>query len=80
MFGRRALRFFVPLAQRAIALREETKSIGVMCSYQMREGFRALGRRMVEGGVLPDPDLVFYMSFHEVRQVLRTRSPVIIQK
>ena len=31
---RRALRFFVPLAQRAIALREETKSIGVMCSYQ----------------------------------------------
>ena len=33
-YDRRALRFFVPLAQRAIALREETKSIGVMCSYQ----------------------------------------------
>ena len=50
------------------------------CTHQMRQGFRALGRRMVETGALPDADLVFYMSFHEVRQVLRTRSPVIIQK
>ena len=50
------------------------------CTHQMRQGFRALGRRMVEAGALPDADLVFYMSFHEVRQVLRTRSPVIIQK
>ena len=48
MFCRRALRFFVPLAQRAIALREETKSIGVMCSYRMREGFRALGREAIQ--------------------------------
>ena len=70
----------MPLAQRAIALREQTKSIGVMCSYKMREGFRVLGRRMVETGVLPDSQLVFYMSFHELRQLLRTRSPVIIQK
>ena len=46
----------------------------------MREGFRALGRRMVEAGALADADLVFYMSFHEVRQLLRTRSPLIVQK
>merc|ERR1719507_1207435 len=35
---------------------------------------------MIEAGALADADLVFYMSFHEVRQLLRTRSPIIVQK
>jgi hypothetical protein len=68
------------MAQGCIALREETKSMGVMCSYKLREGIRVLGKVMVEKGYIPDEGLVFNMSMYEINQLIKARSPAIVQK
>ena len=49
---------------------------GVMCPHlrtvdQFRRGFTQLGRAMAGAGVLPEPGLVWFLSLHELGQLLQ---------
>ncbi|MCB1706760.1 MAG: hypothetical protein KDI17_17985 [Halioglobus sp.] len=60
------LRWILPKAHNAIRRREATKSMLVLTTYKLSEAYRVLGQRLVDQGVLADPDQVFFFSHAEL--------------
>ncbi|XP_040071440.1 putative phosphoenolpyruvate synthase [Ixodes scapularis] len=75
---RHALRILVPQTKRAVANREGGKALVVRSIHIFRLALRKLGRKMVEEGRLPDPDLVFQLEMDELHRLLKTRSPALV--
>ncbi|GIX92462.1 probable phosphoenolpyruvate synthase [Caerostris extrusa] len=74
------LRIILPLSQKAVQNRECSKSTLIRALNEWRKGYRKLARKMVSEGRIPDEDLLFFMSFEEIDELLDTRSPKIISK
>ena len=78
--NRKALKFLLPYAHGAVALREASKSVLIKRCHEIRLAYRALADQLCRDGFLPDPDLIFYLTHHEIRELLEQRSPTLLQK
>ncbi|GBM32722.1 Putative phosphoenolpyruvate synthase [Araneus ventricosus] len=74
------LRIILPMSRRAVKFRELSKSTMMRGLYQWRQGYRKLAKLMVSEGRMPDEDLLYYMAFEEIKELLETRSPKILSK
>lgn len=74
------LKFLIPRARVAVARRETAKSACIRMIHKLRLAFIELANQMVREGRIPEPDLLFFMTFEEIGQVLKTRSPAIMFK
>lgn len=67
------IRRLLPLAHAAIRSREHTKSALVDVTTRFKHAYRALGTRLAEEGLLPDPDAVFFLTHGELGELLGGR-------
>ena len=75
-----ALKFIGSGIHKATGHREETKNRIVYRINEIRIAVKKLAKSMAFHGYLPDIDLIFHLSQFEISQLLRTRSPLLIQK
>ncbi|XP_064460583.1 rifampicin phosphotransferase-like [Ornithodoros turicata] len=80
IFQRLLLNFLLPRARTAVAGRETAKSATVRMIHKFRVAFIQLANQMVREGRIPEPDILFFMTFEEIGQLLETRSPTIAAK
>ena len=74
------VRTFVRVGQRGIRERETTKSQVILLATFFKRAYRALARQMVEEGLLPDPDLVFFLQHAELGELLRGPDSRLVEK
>ncbi|MGB5697168.1 MAG: PEP/pyruvate-binding domain-containing protein [Polyangiales bacterium] len=67
------IRRLLPFAHAAIRSREHTKSALVAVTTTFKHAYRALGSRLVDEGLLPDEDAVFFLTHQELGALLRGR-------
>ncbi|KAG1682236.1 putative phosphotransferase YvkC [Nymphon striatum] len=77
---RKSLRKQVLKAREFVGLREEAKSLLIRTLDQYRKQWRKFAKKLVTEGRLPDENLLFFMSFEEIEDLLKTRSAKIIQR
>jgi hypothetical protein len=77
---RRALKFLLPYAHGGVALRETSKSLLIKRVHEIRIAYRTLADKLCRNGFLPDPNLIFYVTHHEIKELIEQRSPTIVQK
>lgn len=70
----------LPKCQRGVQLREKAKSKLVFCTNETRRILFYLGKKMVNEGFLPDKDLVFHMTFNEIKDLIKNRNGKTVAK
>jgi phosphoenolpyruvate synthase/pyruvate phosphate dikinase len=68
----RGLQWALPRAHRAIRRREHTKSHLVSAAHQFKVAFRRLGSLLEKEAKLPDSDLVYFLSFNELGEFVKS--------
>lgn len=71
---RRTVRFFLPRCQAFVELREKTKSQLITYIHELRKAYCYLAEKMQAKGLLPDMDLIFYLTHQEIGIILDDRS------
>lgn len=66
-----AIKKLLPLCQSCVQMREQSKSNLIACIHELRKAFRFMARNMQQNGLLPDPELIFFLKFHELGEVLK---------
>ena len=74
------VKMLVRIGRRGIRERETTKSQVILFTTLFRHAYRALARQMVEEGLLPDPDLVFFLQHAELGELLRGPNSRLVQQ
>jgi len=64
------LRQVIPLCRKAVTLREMTKNVTISAVHTLRLAYRRLGALMVAEGYIPDEYLIFFLTHHEIGQLL----------
>jgi phosphohistidine swiveling domain-containing protein len=62
----RLMRRLIRMARQAVRCREETKSGLVMVTTLFKRAYRRLGRQLVDEGLLPDADCIFFLTHAEL--------------
>ena len=60
------------MARQAVRSREETKSGLVAVTTRFKEAYRSLGKLLVNSGLLPDHDAVFFLTHEELGRLARS--------
>lgn len=71
---RLALRFVVPRARRAVAAREAAKANSIRVFDVARRGYRRLGAKLAEQGLLDDAEDVFFLAHEEIGVLIDDRA------
>ncbi|GFR29861.1 putative phosphoenolpyruvate synthase, partial [Trichonephila clavata] len=74
------LKFVLPQCRKGVRRREFSKSLTIKCFDHWRQGFRHLAKLMVSEGRLPEEDVLFFLTYDEINDLLETRSPSIISR
>ena len=77
---RKALNFLLPYAHGGVALREHSKSLLIKQCHEVRLAYRILAQKLCSNGFLPEPDLIYYVTHPEIKELIEKRSPTIVQK
>ncbi|CAJ0582388.1 unnamed protein product, partial [Mesorhabditis spiculigera] len=78
--AKKFLKFMVKQTYSGVANREFAKNLLVKGNVAIRANIRKLGQTLADQGLLPDKDLVFYMTLHEIQELMQTRSPRLISR
>ncbi|XP_023210314.1 uncharacterized protein LOC111613200 [Centruroides sculpturatus] len=78
--SRLLFKFLLPRCQQAVRLRERGKSFMIKMFDAHREAYWHLAELMVLEGRLPHRDLLFFLSYDEIGELIRTRSSKLISK
>ncbi len=70
----------IKFANRSVRNREISKSQVVLVITLFRRAYRALARQMVDEGLLPDDDVVFFLQHAELGKLLRDRDPELVKR
>jgi pyruvate,water dikinase len=70
----------IKLGHAGIRARELTKSQVVLIITRFKRAYRTLARQMVDDGLLPDEDLVFFLQHAELGELLRDRDSKLVEK
>ncbi|KAL3866327.1 hypothetical protein ACJMK2_043634 [Sinanodonta woodiana] len=73
-------RFLVSLARQGVAKREWGKSIAIKMGDVLKQAYWKLADLMVQESLLPEQDLLFYLTHREIKTLIETRSPVLVRK
>lgn len=74
-------KYVLPSCHKAVALREESKSFSIRCIDKFRQFFREMAKMMAyKEGRLPEPDLIYFLTLHELKVLTEFRDPKIIMK
>ena len=65
---------------RGVRLREIVQIAGVLVTTLFRRAYRTLARQMVDEGLLPDDDVVFFLQHAELGKLLRDRDPELVER
>jgi len=76
----RMLGLLVRVGHRSIRARERSKSQVIMMHTFFKRAYRALGRQMVDEGLLPDDDLVFFLQHAELGTLLRDQDSALVAR
>jgi pyruvate,water dikinase len=76
----RLMRRLIRMARQAVRCREETKSGLVMVTTLFKRAYRRLGAQLVEEGLLPDADCVFFLTHEELGQLARAEDPTLADR
>lgn len=71
---RRKVKFFLPRCQTFVELREKTKSHLIAYIHELRKAYCYLAEKMQENGLLPDTNLIFFLTHHEIGTILNDRN------
>jgi hypothetical protein len=74
------LGLLVRLGHRSIRARERSKSQVILIHTFFKRAYRTLGRQMVDEGLLPDDDLVFFLQHAELGTLLRDRDSALAER
>lgn len=74
------LRKLIPKCHRGVQYRETAKSRLVGVVHEIRKALLALGSMMVHEGLLPDSELIFHLSWYEIKTVLATKNSSPVRK
>lgn len=74
------LKRIVTRAQRSVVNRELTKSSLTSVLHEFRLAYWHLGAVMVQEGLLPDNELIFFMSPSEWRILIESRDPELVRR
>jgi pyruvate,water dikinase len=70
----------VKLGHSGIRARELTKSQIILVTMLFKRAYRTLGRQMVDEGLLPEEDLVFFLQHAELGALLRDGDSKLVEK
>ena len=73
------LRPLIRLTQSAVRRRERTKSLLVRVITRFKRAYRRLGDLVVDEGVLPDADLLFFLGHEEIGALIRGESDGLVE-
>ncbi|KAK9746645.1 Pyruvate phosphate dikinase, AMP/ATP-binding domain [Popillia japonica] len=74
------LKYLIKKCREAVAGREKSKSELIRGINRFRLAYRELGRQMVLEELLPEPDLVFFLTHPELKAVAQEKSPGLVSK
>ncbi|XP_035212455.1 uncharacterized protein LOC118186462 isoform X2 [Stegodyphus dumicola] len=74
------LKWVLPLSRKAVGDREKSKSMVIKTVDWMRKSCHQLGRLMVQEGLLPDSQLIFFLTSEEIRDLIISRKPGLVTK
>jgi pyruvate,water dikinase len=74
------LSLLVRLGHHSVRTRERTKSQVVMIHTLFKHAYRTLARQMVDEGLLPEEDLVFFLQHAELGALLRDGDSKLVEK
>lgn len=77
---RKLLSWAMAGSRRGICQRERAKSLLIQMYHCMRLGYRRLAEMMVEEGLLPDPNLIFFLTHEEIGTFINTRSASMLRR
>lgn len=77
---RELIRFLLPLCKASVQLRERSKSNYIAYIHEIRKAFRYLGQRMYEEGLLPDAEILFYLTHQEICEIIKEKKFYSISK
>lgn len=66
--------------RKAVEAREATKSDFVRVLNKIRDASRTLAKAMVKEGKLPREDLIYFLTFPEIGDLLDEPKPLLISK
>lgn len=82
-FSKWILQKVIPLSRKAVTHREMTKNFAVSAIHKMRLAYRRLGTLMMKENRIPDESLIFFLTNHEIAQLLNNshhHNPLIVRK
>lgn len=74
------LKLIITRTQQSIVNYEQTKSSLASVLHEFRMAYWHLGRMMTQEGLLPDKELVFFMSPSEWSRLIEGREPALVQR
>lgn len=79
-FNKRLLQTFLSRSRKYVSEREKTKSVVIKYVDWLRKSCYHLGTLMVREGMLPDEELVFFLTAEEIKDILDSQKPGLISK
>ncbi|KAG4076423.1 hypothetical protein HA402_005866 [Bradysia odoriphaga] len=73
-FTRKILSYLLPLCISSVQNRETSKSVLIAYIHEIRKAYHHLAGLMFAEGLLPNKELIFYMTRHELSDLLRPSS------
>jgi len=77
---RQILRLMLPWYENTVKRRELTKAAYIQIIHDFRLAFRHLGKLLVQESILPEVDLLYFLSLWEIGQIIQTRNPNLLKK
>jgi pyruvate,water dikinase len=72
---RSVLKLLIPAARKAVARREISKGLSIKMVSIVRKGYQVLANKMVDAGLLDDPDQIFFLTHEEIGSFLSDKNP-----
>nr|XP_018902061.1 PREDICTED: uncharacterized protein LOC109033754 [Bemisia tabaci] len=79
-FTRKLLKILTPIVRKTVELRELSKNELVATTHRLRVIYIALGNALTREGRIPDPSLIYFMSFPQLATIMHTTDSLILQK
>ena len=74
------MKLLIPICQKSVACREETKAALILIIHKFRLAYTILAKQMMKEWRLPDEKLIFFMTHTELGRYLKNGEPEYINK
>lgn len=75
--GKKAFMSFIKKARKGVYSREYTKSKCVLIADYFKKAYRQIAKSLVEQGVLPEEDLIYFLKHQEIGELLKGKTSLV---